>query len=1024
MKLFSKLKMSLYQKISILVFLICGLAIIIFGTFTGIQYFKDVEGEKKSLLVSIRDNQYQNLYQYFEKIEKAVLFQSQTIKTQQALTDFNNAFEKIKVSEFKENDLNTLVKNYYDNKYKYRIQPEFKNTDPKLIEDFIDFSQLFSENDEKRRRTLFLQNSFLNNPEHPVGFKDNINSVADGSEYSEKIHPKYHAYFKDFMNLYDFYDVFLVSKDNLQMVYSVYKETDFATSLGDGPHSDTEFGKVVKKIVNEYELDWFKPPKVYFTDFERYSPSYFAPAAFLAAPIFNQSGSFSGVLVAQIKADNLNKVLANNYQWRKIGLGISGNSFLVGQDRKLRSDLRIYIQNKDEFLKIESIQKDKTIFEKLKNSATSNLLVSIKSQTVEKALQDKQGMEMVQNIQGKKVYSAFTLFNYKGLKYALITEMETNELFGSVRNLFINMSSAALVALLIAFGLTTYLILGLLQPLRSLIEVSERVRSGYYSERAPVKTKDEIGELSKSFNNMINNIEKDIFRREKDKQELASLKEEAEGANKAKSSFLANMSHELRTPMNAIIGYSEILMEDAVDNEHDEYVGDLKKINSSGKHLLSLINDILDISKIEAGKMELDIQDLNLETLYQEVADTTETLIKKNNNEYVLEKLDGNPAIVGDSVKIKQILLNLISNAAKFTENGKIYIGYRENKKSKNYIDLYVRDTGIGIESDKIDKVFEEFGQEDDTTTRKYGGTGLGLALCKNFAELMGGSIKLESEKGVGSTFIVTIPKIVVKGEDLKEAIQNQVVEPGKKIILVVDDDPTARDLIKRTLEKESYVVLTAASGKDAIEVAYRKNPHLITLDIMMPQKSGWDTLKEIRQVAKFKNTPVIMVSMLDDDNTGKILGADHYLQKPVDRERLVEVVSQYKDKMKNNNMMIIDDISDNREIVKRHLKDYNFNFFEAENGQDGINKLLKKPCDGIILDLMMPVMDGFEFLSKIKEYDKLKDIPIIVLTAKDLSKQEVISLKDDVSLVIQKSELSEKTIKELVNSLVIEKKN
>ena len=1021
MKIFSRLKISLYQKLTILVFIICSLAILVFGTFTFIQYYKDTENEKTALLQNIRDRQHETLTEYFLNLEKTVLFYSQSLNTRIAFEELSNDFDNIKITDFQREDLKNNIKFFYENSYRYKVFPEFKNQSSSLLDSFLIKLRTFSKGNDQ---VLFLQNTFLNNPEHPIGFKENINSVNDGSRYSYVSHPKYHAYFRDFKNTYNFYDVFMVHKNDAKIIYSVFKETDYATSLENGPYKDTEFGKIVRRVIEEYELNAFKEPQIYFTDFERYSPSYFAPAAFIAAPIFDTDDDFQGVFVIQIKADNLNRVLANNYQWKKIGLGLTGNSYLVGKDKKLRSDLRVYIQDKTKFFDLIKSQNDKLTYDKLRNVTTSNLLVSIDNEAIQKAFSKDQGLIKTQNLEGKKVFSAYSLFSFKGLEYALITEMEIDELFGGIRTLFITMSSGVLVALLLAFALCTYLILALLNPLKSLIEVSDRVRLGFYSERASVETRDEIGELSRSFNSMINSIEKDIFRKEKDRQELASLKEEADGANQAKSAFLANMSHELRTPMNAIIGYSEILMEDAVDNSHNEYIGDLKKINSAGKHLLALINDILDISKIEAGKMELDIQDLNLEKLFQEVSDTSETLIKKNNNTCTIEKLDGNPAIVGDSVKIKQILFNLVSNAAKFTENGKIFIGYKENEKSKNFIDLYVRDTGIGIDKEKVDKVFEEFGQEDSSTTRKYGGTGLGLSLCKKFSELMGGSIKLESEKGVGSTFTVTIPKIVVKGEQLKQTIEEQQIEPGKKVILVVDDDPTARDLIKRTLEKENYIVFAAASGNEAIDIANKKNPHLITLDIMMPQKSGWDTLKELRQISKFKNTPVIMVSMLDDDNTGQLLGADQYLQKPVDRDKLVNTISLFKNKMKNNNIMIVDDIPDNREIVKRHLKDYNFNFSEAENGKDAIEKLLVSPCDGIILDLMMPVMDGFEFLTKVKEYDKLKNIPIIVLTAKDLTKEEVIDLKDSVSLVIQKNELSDKTIKELVNNLVLENKS
>lgn len=1020
MKLLNQIKMSLYQKLSILVFLISSLAILVFGSFTYFQYSTTTKQEKISLLNNIRDRQLESLNLYYQNLEKLILSKSQSLDVKTALSEFKQSYDEIKINEFKKDDLKKTVNFFYNTQYKFRIDNEFKNTQQTELDLHLSKSYSFGERNDQ---TLFLQDAYLNHPEHPVGFKNKINYINDGTKYNLVTHPKYHDHFKQFSNLNNFYDVFLISKDNLQIIYSVYKETDFATSLKEGPHKDTGFANAVKKIVKEYDNNAFKEPKVYFTDFERYSPSYFAPAAFALAPVFTVDGDFNGVFAVQIKADNVNRVLANNYQWNKIGLGLTGNSYLVGQDSILRSDLRIYIQDKDTFFKSLQDQDNQKNINKIKNNTTSILLTKVKNPSVEMAFERKTGILTSENILKNEVLSSFTFFEFKNLKYALVTEMETSELFGPIRNLFINMSSAVLVALLLAFALTTYLILNLLKPLRSLIEVSERVKLGYYSERAAVQTRDEIGELSKSFNEMVNSVESDVIRRERDKQVFSSLKEEAEQANKAKSAFLANMSHELRTPMNAIIGYSEILTEDATDNDHKEYIPDLKKINSAGKHLLQLINDILDITKIEAGKMELDIHEVDLPNIVQEVADTSLTLVNKNSNTLQINSDDRIKNITGDSVKLKQILFNLISNAAKFTENGTITLGYKVYENDKNFIDLYVQDTGIGIEKEKINKVFEEFSQEDSSTTRIYGGTGLGLSLVKKFCELMGGSIKLESEKGKGSVFTVTIPRNISTSDNIVEDIkEGQQVEHGKKVILVVDDDKTARDLIKRNLEKEGYVVFTASTGDEAIEIANNKNPHLITLDVMMPKKSGWETLKELREYIKFKETPVIMVSMLDDDNTAKGLGADDYLKKPVDRERLISAITKQKEKMKNNNIMIIDDLKDNRDIVKRHLKDYNFNFSEAENGKDAIEKLLKKPVDGIILDLMMPVMDGFEFLTHIKEYAKLKNIPIIVLTAKDLNSDEVINIEKDVSLIIQKTDLGEKVIKELVNNLVIEK--
>jgi len=768
MLIFKNLKINLYQKVIIIVLFICSFAILLFGSFTFLQYQTSSKKEKEIFLNNLRDSQYEKLTQYFQSLDAAVLSESNSLDTKVKSQNLINSFEEIRINDVQREKAKKMLKIFYTQYFKPRFNNEFENKGE--LNTFIQQSVSFKRNIDK---TLFLQNSFLNEPNHPIGFKEKIFKINDGSKYSQITHPEAHPHYLKFLQRYDFKNVLIVEKNDLNIVYSVSKETDFATSLLDGPYANTSLAKMVKKIADDYRLDAFREPVTYFTDFERYAPAYFAPAAFVGAPIFNNNNIFIGVLVAQIKANNLNQVLANNYQWNKTGLGLTGHSYIVGKDKIIKSDLREYVQNKDNFLDKVKDQVDKKSFNQLKNNTLSNLLFKIDNEAVAFALQNKEGLIEHKNFLGQNVLSSYTSFNFKGLSYALITEMQTKELFQESRNLFITISSGTLLALILAIVLATYLILNLLKPLRSLFEVSEKVKSGQYQERAPVETKDEIGELAKSFNSMIHSVESDIERKEKDKlifqdlkEQADQLKEEADRANQTKSAFLANMSHELRTPMNAIIGYSEMLTEEAMDDGQDAYVGDLKKINSAGKHLLSLINDVLDISKIEAGKMELDIHEMQLEELVQEVADTSDALVKKNNNALEIEKGDQVNTIQNDSVKLKQILFNLISNASKFTENGKIFLGYKLDDTDNKTLNLYVRDTGIGIDQDKIGKVFEEFGQEDASTTRKYGGTGLGLSLCKKFAELMGGTIKLDSEKGVGSVFTVIVPVNIVKAEN------------------------------------------------------------------------------------------------------------------------------------------------------------------------------------------------------------------------------------------------------------------
>ena len=494
----------------------------------------------------------------------------------------------------------------------------------------------------------------------------------------------------------------------------------------------------------------------------------------------------------------------------------------------------------------------------------------------------------------------------------------------------------------------------------------------------------------------------------------ARLYRALEEASRHKSAFLANMSHELRTPLNAVIGYSEMLQEELEDLGQADLVPDVERINTAGRHLLGLINDILDLSKIEAGRMELFLEPVDVDRLVREVATTVGPLVEKNGNVLEVDAAPDLGEVRADATKLRQIMFNLLGNAAKFTDHGTIRLtATREAAPAGDWLTFAVADTGIGMTEEQRGRLFRAFVQADASTSRRFGGTGLGLALVHSFCEMLGGGVTVASAPGAGSTFTVRLPADASAArpgssntDDPSTDASAATVGSGPAV-LVIDDDAASRDLLRRHLAAEGVRVILAASGEEGLRLARDLRPAVVTLDVLMPGLDGWAVLAALKGDPATADIPVIMLTMLDDRDLGYSLGAADYLVKPIDRERLLAAVRKHARAADVRRALVIEDDPATREMLRRTLEREGWAVQEAADGRVGLERVAASFPDLVLLDLLMPGLDGFGFVERLRAEPAWRAIPVLVVTAKDLTAEERARLNGRVEQVLRKGAYS-----------------
>jgi signal transduction histidine kinase/CheY-like chemotaxis protein len=622
-------------------------------------------------------------------------------------------------------------------------------------------------------------------------------------------------------------------------------------------------------------------------------------------------------------------------------------------------------------------------------------------------------------------------------------------------------SLIAIVVLFVSFIVAIRMGRSVTGPIVKLTRTVEDLERGELSSRADTNANAELLALEKGINSMATALQRaqdnlqdevenataelrsTLLELEGKNTELDVQRSRAQEANLSKSKFLANMSHELRTPLNAIIGYSEMLEEDAEQAGDTGYIPDVQKVNSAGRHLLSLINDILDLSKVEAGKMTLYLETADIESVIKYTASTIRPLTAQNENELVLNCDPNLGSMRMDVTKVRQVLFNLLSNACKFTEKGTITLAAKRIEMGgKDWIEFTVSDTGIGITPEHMDHLFKAFAQADASITKKYGGTGLGLTLCKSFSELMGGEINVRSEPGKGSEFVLLLPTeppataavreeeepeltpeapvVTVEKARLEAPVPTATEERRKRIsnVLIIDDDTQVHDMLRRMFSKEGFEVYTATNGEEGLDRAREIKPSAIILDVLMPGMDGWSVLASLKSDSELSDIPVIMLSMVDDRTRGYAMGVTEYLTKPADKQQLLTILRRSVREGPVAPILVVDDDQSQRELMRRTLEAEGWEVMAADNGRTAIEAVRARRPACIILDILMPEMDGIEFVSELRAQPAYRDIPIAVLTSHDLSPQDHQRLNGEVQQILQKG-IGREQLLEMVRQIV-----
>ena len=584
-----------------------------------------------------------------------------------------------------------------------------------------------------------------------------------------------------------------------------------------------------------------------------------------------------------------------------------------------------------------------------------------------------------------------------------------------------------LVAIVLALVLGFLAAAWITRPVDELNRAASRIAQGDFV--TPLKVPErfaakELRALARTFNQMAHQLsgayqtlEEKVSQRT---SELQAANQELARANKLKSEFLANVSHELRTPLSAIIGFSQILLDGIDGPVTEKQEQDISQVNKSGQSLLALINQILDLSKIEAGKMELSLERVDLPNLIGSVLDSISPLAQEKGLQIDTRFALGLPAVEADPGRLKQIVINLLSNAVKFTERGHIEI---VAQPSGRMVRIAVKDTGIGISDEAQKVIFEEFVQGDGSSTRRHGGTGLGLSIVRKLVEMHGGAIAVVSEPGVGSTFTFTVPAWASGQAALGPAQRRPLRRPNQGLpgaaILVVDDDPSVRQLIARHLEQEGWKTVQASNAADALQLAREVRPMLITLDIMMPDASGWWVLEELKEDPQTAGIPVLVVTIVEDQRLVFALGASDYLGKPYERGALIAKIHRLLPTLEGKRVLVVDDDPEARTMLGKILKEERAEVVGAASGDEAMAMIAQSPPDLVLLDLMMPGMSGFEMVARLRAQPAVAGIPVMIVSAKELTAEDVLTLNGHIQRFVAKGSIEPEGLTNAVRQML-----